>query len=59
MRRQRVRFGEPVKVFKRSTMRLVEAVLVKDERHLVDGAHVGRADDAVLVDVAEERRSST
>jgi hypothetical protein len=34
---------------------LVEAVLVEHERHLVDRADVGRADDAVLVDVAEER----
>src|SRR5579885_3503380 len=34
---------------------LVEPLAVEDERHLVDGADVGGADDARLVDVAEER----
>src|SRR5207249_5025217 len=34
---------------------LVEALGVEDERHLVDRLDVGRADDARLVDVAEER----
>ena len=56
MRRQRDRFGEPVKMLRRSTMRSSSPSSWKTQRHLVDAARRrGALMTRVLLDVAEER----